>query len=317
MAILKAKRKARIFSDLENESDSCSPSADASSSHEADPLVLRPIEHVISNTISAPCVALSPRCTKRSKVLAGASVAPFESSTQAPESTTNPSLVFSRVREVLRQPAITTEVKPLTREAQYQQLQSIVSSFIGTGRGTSAYVSGLPGTGKSHTMSKVMQSLTVQSGCPSVSTVCINCMSVSSAGDVYKQILSGISSRHQANLSASTTVTFEDLACALSRHTKSKANGKAQGTRLVVVLDEMDNLVAKSQQEVYNLFMLPHLPGAQVLLVGIANSIDLTDRALPALTLRGCTPTLVCFPAYTTSQLSTILKATLERLPNK
>jgi len=63
--------------------------------------------------------------------------------------------------------------------------------------------------------------------------------------------------------------------------------------------------------------MLPHQPGVRTLVVGIANSIDLTERALPALKLRGCTPTLIAFPAYTTAQVVSIIKACLEQVPEK
>lgn len=70
-------------------------------------------------------------------------------------------------------------------------------------------------------------------------------------------------------------------------------------------------------QGVYELFMLPHQPGVRVLVIGIANSIDLTERALPALKLRGCTPRLLAFPAYTTAQVVRILKASLEDVPDR
>lgn len=63
--------------------------------------------------------------------------------------------------------------------------------------------------------------------------------------------------------------------------------------------------------------MLPHQPGARVFVIGIANSIDLTERALPALKLRGCTPALVPFPAYSTAQVAGILGACLEQLPER
>ncbi len=50
-------------------------------------------------------------------------------------------------------------------------------------------------------------------------------------------------------------------------------------------------------------------------MVGIANSIDLTERAVPELKLRGCTPQLMCFAAYSKTQVLAILRACQERLP--
>lgn len=57
--------------------------------------------------------------------------------------------------------------------------------------------------------------------------------------------------------------------------------------------------------------------GVEALVIGIANSIDLTERALPQLRHRGATPTLVCFPAYSTNQVTAILKQRLAQLPCK
>ena len=63
--------------------------------------------------------------------------------------------------------------------------------------------------------------------------------------------------------------------------------------------------------------MLPHHPGVHALVIGIANSIDLTERALPALKLRGCTPALLAFPAYSTAQVTAILNTCLEQLDER
>lgn len=46
--------------------------------------------------------------------------------------------------------------------------------------------------------------------------------------------------------------------------------------------------------------------GLTVALVAIANSLDLTERMLPALKCRGVAPDFVSFPAYSKSQVSTM-----------
>ena len=56
-------------------------------------------------------------------------------------------------------------------------------------------------------------------------------------------------------------------------------------------------------------------PGVRLALVAIANSLDLTERMLPALKCRGVTPELVCFPAYSKTQVQSILSTTLGQLP--
>lgn len=54
--------------------------------------------------------------------------------------------------------------------------------------------------------------------------------------------------------------------------------------------------------------------GANVLLIGIANGLDLTDRVLPFLKTRGCHPHSLNFATYTKQQLTDILHDRLQGL---
>ena len=64
---------------------------------------------------------------------------------------------------------------------------------------------------------------------------------------------------------------------------------------------------------------MPHTPhsGVNLALIAIANSLDLTERMLPALKCRGASPDFVCFPAYSKTQVQSILISTLSQLPWK
>ena len=57
------------------------------------------------------------------------------------------------------------------------------------------------------------------------------------------------------------------------------------------------------------------LPGSRLVLVAVANSLDLTERRLPELHARGCRPQLLLFPAYSCSQILSILQQRLDTLP--
>lgn len=206
----------------------------------------------------------------------------------------------------------------------------------------------------------------------------INCMSVSSAGEVHAQVAAtaraGHSSdwqhsQHEQQDSNETTqlpfdeqqlpqqqsLSFESLLDCLQQHkppaqlsasstrgtkryratrsscsastaaTNPSANPSSssnvpQHTSLpphIVVLDEIDNIAKKSLSDLVQLFKLPHQPGVSVLVVGIANSIDLTERALPELRLQLVTPRLVTFNAYTAQQLGAILDTIVQQMPCK
>lgn len=61
------------------------------------------------------------------------------------------SSVLAQARAVLRQPFSCSHAEaPIAREQEYQTLTSAFSEFMSTGSGGSLYISGLPGTGKSH-----------------------------------------------------------------------------------------------------------------------------------------------------------------------
>ena len=57
------------------------------------------------------------------------------------------------------------------------------------------------------------------------------------------------------------------------------------------------------------------LPGARLVLAGVANALDLTERALPLLAALGARPRLLPFPAYDAGQLQALLAQRLAALP--
>jgi cell division control protein 6 len=80
------------------------------------------------------------------------------------------------------------------------------------------------------------------------------------------------------------------------------------------VLDEMDQLDSKHQEILYTIFEWPSLDRSRLVLIGIANALDLTDRILPRLQARPkCKPQLLHFPPYSRDQIVQVLQ---ERLRN-
>jgi origin recognition complex subunit 1 len=49
----------------------------------------------------------------------------------------------------------------------------------------------------------------------------------------------------------------------------------------VVLLDELDMLLSRDQSVLYNLFGWPQASGARLVVIGIANTLDLPERLLP------------------------------------
>lgn len=66
-------------------------------------------------------------------------------------------------------------------------------------------------------------------------------------------------------------------------------NQKRSARAIVIVVDEMDMLLTRDQQVIYNLVSWPHVSSAPVAVIGIANTLDLQHRLYPKI-LR-CAPT--------------------------
>ncbi|NWH41286.1 CDC6 protein, partial [Chloropsis hardwickii] len=83
----------------------------------------------------------------------------------------------------------------------------------------------------------------------------------------------------------------------------------------LLVLDELDQLESKGQDVLYTLFEWPQLPGSRLVLVGLANALDLTDRSLARLRAHPAgSPRLLHFPPYTREQLTCILQERLAQV---
>lgn len=75
-----------------------------------------------------------------------------------------------------------------------------------------------------------------------------------------------------------------------------------------MVLDEIDQLENKHQSILYTIFEWPSKANFKLILIGIANALDLTDRTLPRLQAKcELKPQLMHFAPYTKTQIVDIL----------
>ena len=85
----------------------------------------------------------------------------------------------------------------------------------------------------------------------------------------------------------------------------------ADGRVTVLVVDEMDLLVTRTQQLLYNLFDWPTHRAARLVILGIADTLDLPERLLPKISSR-LGNNKVVFKPYTAEQLKRIVLSRLE-----
>jgi origin recognition complex subunit 1 len=93
---------------------------------------------------------------------------------------------------------------------------------------------------------------------------------------------------------------------------KGARRGSAISRRpIVVLLDEMDLLVTRTQTVLYNMFDWPARRGSRLSIIGIANTMDLPERLHPRIGSR-LAGRRVVFQPYQRDQLETIVRSRLE-----
>lgn len=183
------------------------------------------------------------------------------------------------------------------REKEIEQLKDFIDNLIENEASGSLYISGQPGTGKTASLMKIMSNEEYRKR---VKMVYINCTSVSSVGSIYKRIVSELSLKTQGT-------TEKDSLQAIEKYLDSKHK------MLMIVLDEIDQLTTKKQTVLYKIFEWPSYNDSKLILVGIANALDLTDRNLSRLQAKcELKPELMHFAPYSKAQIVEIFKSRLE-----
>ena len=187
--------------------------------------------------------------------------------------------------------------KLVGRDDERNELSAFVSSCIESKSTGCLYVSGPPGTGKSALVDEVSQQL---KSADKLTLSVVNCMSIRNAKDLSGKLSEDLSLKEDAG--------FEYLRSCFIR-------GKAKDARkYLVILDEVDRLVDLDLELLYSLFEWSMQAASRLILIGIANALDLTDRFLPRLKSRNLKPELLPFLPYTAGQIADVLTMKLKSL---
>ncbi|XP_051013792.1 cell division control protein 6 homolog [Acomys russatus] len=188
------------------------------------------------------------------------------------------------------------------REQEMTVIREFLKEHICGKKAGSLYLSGAPGTGKTACLSRILQDFKKE--VKGFQTIMLNCMSLRSAQAVFPAIAQEIGQEEMCRPAG------KDLMRKLEKRMTAE-----KGPMIVLVLDEMDQLDSKGQDVLYTLFEWPWLSNSRLVLIGIANTLDLTDRILPRLEAREkCKPRLLNFPPYTRNQIATILQDRLNEV---
>ncbi|KAK1989821.1 cell division control protein [Colletotrichum falcatum] len=186
------------------------------------------------------------------------------------------------------------------REREREQLVQFVQRCSSSTPSGCLYISGPPGTGKSAMVKEVTGELTQST---TVRQAYVNCMSVKSSKDLYNTLLDLLG--YDSDLSE--TMAMEELQ-------KVFVTKKKGSPVYLLVLDEIDHILTMGLESLYRLFEWSLQQPSRLVLVGIANALDLTDRFLPRLKSKNLRPELLPFHPYSAAQIKSIITTRLMAL---
>ncbi|XP_051753962.1 origin recognition complex subunit 1 [Ctenopharyngodon idella] len=191
------------------------------------------------------------------------------------------------------------------REQEFQDIYNFVESKVIDGTGGCMYISGVPGTGKTATVHEVIRSLqqsAEQDEIPHFCFIEINGMKMTDPHQAYVQILQKLTDQKAT----------PDHAAALLEKRFSAPAPKKETT--VLLVDELDLLWTRKQNVMYNLFDWPTRRNARLVVLTIANTMDLPERIMINRVASRLGLTRMSFQPYTFKQLQQIITSRLNRV---
>lgn len=203
------------------------------------------------------------------------------------------------------------------REDQYEEVLACVEDAVEEGIGSCVYVSGVPGTGKTATVREVIRALTARAQRNEMNPftfVEINGMKLPDANQAYSLLWSAISGGQRASPKAALALLSSHFARVGAGAAGAVGMGGGAGpgrAATVVLMDELDQLVTSRQEVMYNMFNWPNTQGSRLIVIAVANTMDLPERTLNPKVASRLGMTRITFMPYNDRQLVQIVQSRL------
>ncbi|XP_071534634.1 origin recognition complex subunit 1 isoform X2 [Panulirus ornatus] len=188
------------------------------------------------------------------------------------------------------------------RENEFQDIYSFVEGKLLDGTGGCMYISGVPGTGKTATVREVvrlLQECSHEGDLPSFTYLEVNAMRLTEPHHLWVQVWKGLTGYK---------ATAEHASSLLEKRFSTPAPRRES---ILLLVDELDLLWTRRQDVMYNLFDWPSRLGSKLIVVAIANTMDLPERIMMNRVSSRLGLTRMTFQPYTFKQLQEIVMSRL------
>ena len=192
------------------------------------------------------------------------------------------------------------------REGEFARVYSHLEAAVTAGTGACIYISGVPGTGKTATVREVVAQLdraVADDELDDFIYVEINGMRTTEPQQAYSLLWEGLKGQRVSPKQALDLLEHEF------------SHPSPRRVPCVVLMDELDQLATRNQGVMYNFFNWPALKHSRLIVLAVANTMDLPERTLSNRISSRLGLIRITFPGYTHDQLMKIVQSRLEGVP--
>ncbi|KAL5567141.1 hypothetical protein UlMin_030305 [Ulmus minor] len=194
------------------------------------------------------------------------------------------------------------------RNKEMEEITSFIKGAICDDQclGRCLYIHGVPGTGKTMSVLSVMRNLKSEVDLGSIKPYCfvdINGLKLATPENIYRVIYEALTG-HRVGWKKALQLLTE-------RFSEGKKFCKEDDRPCILLIDELDLLVTRNQSVLYNILDWPTRPHSKLIVIGIANTMDLPEKLLPRISSRMGIQRL-CFGPYNYQQLQEIILSRLK-----
>ena len=197
------------------------------------------------------------------------------------------------------------------REKEQEEIYNYIKKGLYTqGSYSSLYISGMPGTGKTESVNRVIDILQNQTKKDSnninklFQIIYINGIEYSNPKNVFKTIYEKLFIKKSNT--KSIIKSLDNFFMYRNNYDSSIYLKNPNNCHIILILDEVDLLIDKSQFLLYNIFNWTTYPNSRFIVISISNTLDLPNKLLPKVKSRMGNNKLL-FNPYTKDELYKII----------